>query len=76
MCPRTATSVLGPTSALIPACTVSGAEESPSPGPEGIRVNAVAAGWMTGEWMEDQLGENYDRLMGRRARLTRCGKRK
>jgi 3-oxoacyl-[acyl-carrier protein] reductase len=39
-------------------------------GPEGIRVNAVAPGWMTGEWMEQQLGENYDRLMDRRARLT------
>jgi 3-oxoacyl-[acyl-carrier protein] reductase len=39
-------------------------------GPEGIRVNAVAPGWMTGEWMEQQLGENYDRLMERRARLT------
>jgi 3-oxoacyl-[acyl-carrier protein] reductase len=39
-------------------------------GPEGIRVNAVAPGWMAGEWMEDQLGENYDRLMERRARLT------
>jgi 3-oxoacyl-[acyl-carrier protein] reductase len=39
-------------------------------GPEGIRVNAVAPGWMTGEWMRDQLGENYDRLMERRARLT------
>jgi 3-oxoacyl-[acyl-carrier protein] reductase len=39
-------------------------------GPEGIRVNAVAPGWMTGEWMQEQLGENYDRLMERRARLT------
>jgi 3-oxoacyl-[acyl-carrier protein] reductase len=39
-------------------------------GPEGIRVNAVAPGWMTGEWMEGQLGENYGRLMERRARLT------
>jgi 3-oxoacyl-[acyl-carrier protein] reductase len=39
-------------------------------GPEGIRVNAVAPGWMEGEWMQDQLGENYDRLMDRRARLT------
>jgi 3-oxoacyl-[acyl-carrier protein] reductase len=39
-------------------------------GPEGIRVNAVAPGWMTGEWMEEQLGENYDRLMERRARFT------
>lgn len=39
-------------------------------GPEGIRVNAVAPGWMTGEWMQDQLGEDYDRLMDRRARLT------
>jgi 3-oxoacyl-[acyl-carrier protein] reductase len=39
-------------------------------GPEGIRVNAVAPGWMVGEWMEDQLGDNYDRLMDRRAGLT------
>lgn len=35
-----------------------------------IRVNGVAPGWMVGEWMEHQLGENYDRLMERRARLT------
>jgi 3-oxoacyl-[acyl-carrier protein] reductase len=44
-------------------------------GPEGIRVNAVAPGWMVGEWMQDQLGDNYDRLMERRARhtpLRRC----
>lgn len=39
-------------------------------GPEGIRVNAVAPGWMVGEWMEDQLGDNYERLMQRRAKLT------
>jgi 3-oxoacyl-[acyl-carrier protein] reductase len=38
-------------------------------GPE-IRVNAVAPGWMVGEWMAEQLGDNYDRLMERRARLT------
>src|SRR5215470_5067006 len=43
-------------------------------GPEGIRVNAVAPGWMTGEWMAEQLGENYDRLMERRARLTPLGR--
>lgn len=35
-----------------------------------IRVNAVAPGWMTGEWMEEQLGDNYQRLMERRASLT------
>ncbi len=35
-----------------------------------IRVNGVAPGWMVGEWMEHQLGENYDRLMERRARMT------
>ncbi|HEY3586664.1 MAG TPA: SDR family oxidoreductase [Myxococcaceae bacterium] len=35
-----------------------------------IRVNAVAPGWMTGEWMEEQLGENYERLMERRAKAT------
>lgn len=35
-----------------------------------IRVNGVAPGWMVGEWMEHQLGENYDRLMDRRARMT------
>lgn len=35
-----------------------------------IRVNAVAPGWMEGEWMRDRLGGNYDRLMDRRARMT------
>jgi 3-oxoacyl-[acyl-carrier protein] reductase len=38
-------------------------------GPD-IRVNAVAPGWMEGEWMERMLGENYDKLMERRARAT------
>ena len=38
-------------------------------GPE-IRVNAVAPGWMVGEWMAEALGDNYERLMERRARLT------
>lgn len=35
-----------------------------------IRVNAVAPGWMVGEWMEHALGGNYQRLMDRRASLT------
>jgi 3-oxoacyl-[acyl-carrier protein] reductase len=38
-------------------------------GPE-IRVNAVAPGWIEGEWMQKTLGENYDGLMARRARYT------
>lgn len=39
-------------------------------GPSGIRVNGVAPGWMTGEWMERMLGDNYDRLMDARAKQT------
>ncbi|MFJ9543251.1 SDR family NAD(P)-dependent oxidoreductase [Streptomyces sp. NPDC101225] len=35
-----------------------------------VRVNAVAPGWIAGEWMERTLGDNYDRLMERRARMT------
>ncbi len=35
-----------------------------------IRVNAVAPGWIAGEWMERTLGENYEGLMARRAKLT------
>lgn len=39
-----------------------------------IRVNAVAPGWMEGEWMQARLGENYGRLMERRARMTPLGR--
>src|SRR6202043_3618827 len=35
-----------------------------------VRVNAVAAGWIAGEWMQRTLGENYDRLVERRASWT------
>jgi len=35
-----------------------------------IRVNAVAPGWMVGEWMEEALGDNYQGLMERRAKMT------
>ena len=38
-------------------------------GPD-IRVNAVAPGWMEGEWMERMLGDKYDDLMGKRAKQT------
>jgi 3-oxoacyl-[acyl-carrier protein] reductase len=35
-----------------------------------IRVNALAPGWMEGDWMEKALGSNYERLMERRAKAT------
>jgi 3-oxoacyl-[acyl-carrier protein] reductase len=35
-----------------------------------VRVNAVAPGWIAGEWMQRTLGEDYDRLMARRAAWT------
>ena len=35
-----------------------------------IRVNAVAPGWIKGDWMEHALGEDYERLMERRAKVT------
>ncbi len=35
-----------------------------------VRMNAVAPGWIAGEWMERTLGDNYDRLMQRRAQHT------
>ena len=38
-------------------------------GPE-IRVNAVAPGWIEGEWMKRTLAENYKGLMARRAKYT------
>ena len=42
---------------------------SPDAAPE-VRVNAVAPGWIAGEWMQRTLGENYGRLMERRATWT------
>lgn len=39
-----------------------------------VRVNAVAPGWIAGEWMERTLGEHYDRLMERRAKATPMGR--
>jgi 3-oxoacyl-[acyl-carrier protein] reductase len=38
-------------------------------GPE-VRVNAVAPGWMEGDWMVRMLGDRYDDLMGKRAKAT------
>jgi 3-oxoacyl-[acyl-carrier protein] reductase len=38
-------------------------------GPQ-IRVNAVAPGWMEGDWMQRMLKDKYEDLMGRRAKAT------
>lgn len=38
-------------------------------GPD-IRVNAVAPGWMEGDWMQRMLKDKYEDLMTRRAKLT------
>jgi 3-oxoacyl-[acyl-carrier protein] reductase len=35
-----------------------------------IRVNAVAPGWMEGDWMQRMLGDKYEDLMGKRAKQT------
>ena len=42
-------------------------------GPE-IRVNAVAPGWMEGDWMVRMLKDKYDDLMERRAKHTPLGR--
>ncbi len=39
-----------------------------------IRVNAVAPGWMEGEWMQRMLKDRYEDLMSRRARSTPLGR--
>ena len=38
-------------------------------GPE-IRVNAVAPGWMEGDWMKRMLKDQYEELMGKRGKAT------
>ena len=35
-----------------------------------VRVNAIAPGWMEGDWMKWMLRDNYDKLMTRRSRAT------
>ena len=37
-------------------------------------MNAVAPGWMEGDWMQRMLKEKYEELMGRRAKLTPLGR--
>ena len=39
-----------------------------------IRVNAVAPGWIEGEWMERMLADKYEGLMSRRAKGTPLGR--
>jgi 3-oxoacyl-[acyl-carrier protein] reductase len=39
-----------------------------------IRVNAVAPGWIQGEWMDRMLGDRYQDLMARRAKRTPLGR--
>lgn len=39
-----------------------------------IRVNAIAPGWMDGDWMVRALGDNYERLMERRSKATPLGR--
>ena len=36
----------------------------------GIRVSAVAPGWMEGDWMKRMLKDRYQELMGKRAKAT------
>lgn len=35
-----------------------------------VRVNAIAPGWMEGDWMVRALGDKYETLMERRAKAT------
>jgi 3-oxoacyl-[acyl-carrier protein] reductase len=39
-----------------------------------IRVNAVAPGWIAGDWMERMLKDKYQDLMARRAKATPLGR--
>jgi 3-oxoacyl-[acyl-carrier protein] reductase len=39
-----------------------------------VRVNAVAPGWLQGRWMQAVLGDQYERLMQRRAERTPLGR--
>ena len=78
---RAATPLLkkSPNGCIVNTCSIAGLRPSAQPLPYAaskaavapqIRVNAVAPGWIEGEWMKRTLAKNYEGLMARRAKYT------